>query len=112
MDKLVEYRQHIKKILEEFSLIKPANGDIESELLFDEKNDRYLLLHIGWLEGQRIHSTVLHLDIIDEKIWIQCNDTEFVLKDELMSLGISARDIVIGIQPPSVRKMLALEQIT
>ena len=106
MDKLVEYRQHIKNILEDFSLIKPANGEIDSELLFDEKNDRYLLLHVGWLGGQRIHSTVLHLDIIDEKIWIQCNNTELVLKDELMSLGVSEKDIVIGIQPPSVRKML------
>lgn len=106
MDKLVEYRQHIRNILEEFSLIKPANGEIDSELIFDEKNDRYLLLHVGWLGGQRIHSTVFHLDIIGEKIWIQCNNTELVLKDELMSLGVSEKDIVIGIQPPSVRKML------
>lgn len=109
MDRLVEYRQHIKNILEEFSLIKPANGEINSELLFDEKNDRYLLLHVGWLGGQRIHSIVFHLDIIDSKIWIQCNNTELVLKDELTSLGIPESNIVIGIQPPSVRKLLELE---
>lgn len=111
MDKLVKYRQYIKGILEEFSRIKPANGEIESELIFDDKNDRYLLMHIGWLGGQRIHSTVFHLDIIDEQIWIQCNNTELILKQELVSLGVPEKDIVIGIQPPSVRKMLALENV-
>jgi hypothetical protein len=38
------------------------------------------------------------------KVWIHHNGTEFNLAQELMELGVAKSDIVLGWQPPEIRK--------
>jgi hypothetical protein len=52
------------------------NPDIECQLIFDEKNDHYQLLDVGWQGLKRVYTCFIHLDIKDGKIWIQRNMTE------------------------------------
>lgn len=109
MDKIEQYRQIICNLLTEYAQIRPVGGEIESETVFDLKADRYLLLHLGWNEQKRIYSVVFHLDITCDKIWIQCNQTDHSLTDDLVTRGIHREDIIIGSQPPYIRQYLNVE---
>jgi len=46
-------------------------------VIFDTKNDRYQLVNIGWNGQQRIYGCVMQMDIINGKIWIQHNETNY-----------------------------------
>ncbi|MDY7007518.1 MAG: element excision factor XisI family protein [Cyanobacteriota bacterium] len=46
---------------------------------------------------------IIHIDIIVGKIWIQANNTDCLIAEELVTAGISAKSIVLGMQPPEVR---------
>lgn len=103
MDRVEKYRQIIHKILQEYARYKPANGDIETEVIIDPKIDHYEVLHVGWDDQRRIHGSVIHLDIIQEKIWIQHDGTNRPVADELCAAGVPKEDIVLGFHPPQVR---------
>jgi hypothetical protein len=107
MDKLNQYRQIIQTILREKAQLKPIGGDIETEIVFDENNDRYLLVHLGWDGQKRIYSCVIHVEIRDGKIWIQQNQTDQSLTEILLEQGIAKADIILGLQPSYVREYLS-----
>ena len=108
MDKLDHYRQCIKTILLEFSRVAPANGDIEVQPIFDTERDHYQVVDLGWDKHQRVYNSVIHFDIKDGKIWIQRNQTEQVLADILIEMGVPKEDIVLGLQPPYAREYTGL----
>lgn len=47
MDTNITYQQHIKDILLDYASIKPAYGDIESRVLFNDQHRSYALLQVG-----------------------------------------------------------------
>jgi hypothetical protein len=57
----------------------------------------------------------MQLDIIDDRVWIQQNNTEIyvvgeaspVENRELIQRGVSPQDIILGFRSPSVRQLLA-----
>lgn len=49
----------------------------------------------------------MHLDLIDQQVWIQNNSTEIHINRKLITRGISSQDIVLGFRFPRVRKKLA-----
>ena len=104
MDKLEFYRQCIQKILTEYSKSPPVNGEIEVQTIFDTKNDHYQVVDLGWDKHRRIYNCVMHFDIKNGKIWIQRNQTDDVLAEELARMGVAKEDIVIGLQPEYVRE--------
>jgi len=67
--------------------------------------DRYLLVEVGWKNGYRIYGTFLHIDIIDNKLWIQHDGTEEGIADELVALGIPKQQIILGFKPIERRKI-------
>ncbi len=71
--------------------------------MFDRSNDRYLLVNVGWDRGRRVHGSLVHIDIIDGKIWIQRDGTEDGIANELVSAGIPRDHIVLGFRPAEVR---------
>ncbi|WP_310484164.1 XisI protein [Chamaesiphon sp. VAR_48_metabat_403] len=105
MDKLELYRSIVTEILNKYSQYKPSYGQVEIEQIFDRDRDRYQLLAIGWNQQKRIYGTTIHLDIQDEKIWIQQNTTEFDLASDLVEMGVPKQDIVIGFHTPKMRQL-------
>lgn len=99
MDRVNEYRQCIQAMLSEYSQVKPLNGEIEVQTIFDTDQDRYLLVDLGWDEHRRIYNCLIHLDIKDGKVWIQRNQTDRLIANALVDRGIPKQDIVIGLQP-------------
>ncbi|MEM9273533.1 MAG: XisI protein [Cyanobacteria bacterium P01_F01_bin.143] len=103
MDQIDNYRQIICQFLQDF-----AEGDPEAQLIFDEKRDRYLVMHVAWRNEYRIYGCAMQLDLIDCQVWIQNNSTEIYVDRELIKRGIAAEDIILGFRSPSVRKKIAL----
>ncbi len=64
-----------------------------------------LLVEIGWQNGRRIYGTLLHIDIIDQKLWIQQDGIEEGIADELVALGVPKQQIVLGFKPIDRRKV-------
>ena len=44
---------------------------IDTELLIDPSENYFQVVRVRWLKNYRVHGASLHLDIIDEKIWIR-----------------------------------------
>ncbi len=104
MDTLNQYRGIVRDVLKRYTDIEYANADVDNELLFDESRDRYAVVSVGWTdEPRRSHGCLLHLDIIDGKIWIQRDGTEDGVALELEEAGVPKKDIVLAWHPPELR---------
>lgn len=44
---------------------------IEQGLVFDRDRDRNLLVETGWQNRRHIYGPSIHIDIKDDKVWIQ-----------------------------------------
>ena len=108
MDSLDRYRQLIRKILTEYTQSPYAYGDIQFETVFDQESDRYLVMILGRKKIRRVHGCLLHLDIIDGKIWIQCDGTEESIANELLTAGVPKEHIVLEFRSPERHKLTEL----
>lgn len=104
MDQLVHYRALIQEILESHTKIPYKYGDIEFEVVFDEKRDRYLLMLLGRANKRYEHGCLIHIDIIDGKIWVQRDGTEIGVANELLEVGVPKNNIVLGFKSPERRQ--------
>ena len=103
MDTPEFYRKTVEAILEQYASVPYAYGEIETETVFDRVKDRYLLVNTGWDDGRRVHGCLVHVDIIDGKLWIQRDGTEDGIATELMDAGIPPKAIVLGFHAPEIR---------
>lgn len=108
MDKVKKYQKIIIDYLTEYaSTVKPFNlQGVESSVIVDKKSNSYQLLRKGWNGQRNIFNVVLHFDIIDGKVWFQCNNTDRDVVDVLIEQGMERQDIVLGFQPPFARGAL------
>lgn len=104
MDTLENYRKIIKSVLEPYTKIPYAHGELTCKAVFDEVADSYLLISLGWDAARRVHGCLVHLDIIESKVWVQRDDTEDGVTQELVAAGIPKDKIVLGFHPPDVRQ--------
>lgn len=104
MDKLSRYREIVANLIREYATVKPSHGEIESYPVIDPIGDHYLAVQAGWDRRRRIQGAFLHIDIINEKIWIQFNGTDQKIASELVDAGVSKDDIVLAEKPVDVRQ--------
>ena len=88
-------------MLNELASIPYLNKGIETEVIFDETNNRYLLIAIGWENERRAHGSVIHIDLIGG---IQKDNTDLPLAHELERAGIPKSKIVLGFHRPATRR--------
>ncbi len=108
MDKLDRYREIIESKLNEFVAISEralGSDKFRDKAVFDRRDDNYLVFREGWDGSRRIHSFVIHVEIINGKIVIQEDWTEHGLARELENAGVPKSDIVLGFQPSDVRPL-------
>ena len=103
MDTLDTYREVIERVLTDYTKIPYAYGDIRTEAVFDRPNDRYLLVNVGWDDGKRVHGTLVHLDIIGGKVWVQRDGTEHGTARDLTDAGVPPDKIVLAFHAPEIR---------
>jgi hypothetical protein len=105
MDPVERYRTVVRNLLQEYARYKPSHGEIETEVIVDPERDHYELMHVGWDRGRRVHGPVIHIDIINGKVWIQYNGTSERIAEELVAAGIPREAIVLGFHRPQVRHL-------
>jgi hypothetical protein len=108
MDSIDQYRKIIQDVLSRYIDIEYAHGDFHNLPVFDCEHDHYLIMSQGWdsghhTKGKRVHGCLLHVDLIDGKVWIQRDGTEDGIAKELLEAGIPRDRIVLGFHPPEVR---------
>ena len=57
-------------------------------------------LSIGWSNNIYTYGITFHFDIKDDKVWIQQNNTDIDIAEDLIKLGVSREDIVLGFYAP------------
>jgi XisI protein len=106
MDKVAEYRKIVKEVFEYYSKtrIPPKITEGGYQLIFDEERGHYLLYRTAWKEElRRVHFCIFHIDIINDKLWVQEDATDFDLVGELEDKGIPKSDIVLAFHAPYKR---------
>lgn len=103
MDNLDKYREIITKVLTEYAQIPYACGELERKLVIDKKYNNFLLLTIGWQNKTRVHGYLVHIEIINDKIWIQRDGIEDGITNDLLTAGIPKDKIVLAFHPPGDR---------
>jgi len=104
MDRLEHYRAIVRQLIEEYARYKPSHGQIETEAIVDRERDHYEVMHVGWDGVRRVHGSVVHIDIIGGKVWVQYDGTSRPVAEELLAAGIPREDIVLGFHPADVRR--------
>jgi hypothetical protein len=61
-------------------------------------------MNVGWDNGKRIHGALVHIDIVDGKLWIQRDGTEHGIAKELEQAGAPKNHIVLAFRPFEVRQ--------
>lgn len=106
MDSLnTDYRQIIEKLLKEYADFLNQDDGIEQELIFDREHNRYLLLETGWQNNKRIYGPFIHIDIKDDKLWIEHDGSEDGIAYELEAAGIPKDHIVLAYKSLERRKL-------
>jgi hypothetical protein len=98
------YRDIICTVLRYYLDITYANVDLKNREIFDQETDQYIVLSEGWQQQRHLHSCLIHVEIINNKVWIQLDNTEDGIAEELISAGIPKSDIVLGFHEPEIRQ--------
>jgi hypothetical protein len=107
MDRLKKYRTILKEVLTAYTANELAQihkpDDMQMRLIMDTENDHYQALYAGWRNDQQIFSVVFHFDIIDNKIWVQRNISDYDIIGDIEQKGVPKSDIVLAFHAPSMR---------
>ena len=98
-------KQGIIRVLQDYVEFLGDDPESDLQLIIDENKDHYLLVEVGWHKNQRIYGSLIHLDLINEKIWIQLDGTEEGVANELVKQGISTQQIVLAFKSLERRKI-------
>ncbi|GGA02926.1 MULTISPECIES: XisI protein [unclassified Okeania] len=105
MDTISKYQQIIEKIIGEYAKLRYSDSEVERKTVFDREQNHYLLMIVG-VEGHKmVHGCILHLEIIDDKIWIHRDGIEDGIAGELLAEGVPKDKIVLGFYTPEKRKI-------
>ena len=104
MDKLTNFSEIIYPILKEYADIPYRYQNLKHKLIISDDKKDYLLITIGCENDVKVHGCLVHLEIIDNKIWIHRDGLEDGIANDLVRAGIPKSDIVLAFHPPDVRQ--------
>ncbi|MCP5503401.1 MAG: XisI protein [Leptospiraceae bacterium] len=97
MEKLEHYYSIILDVINFYGSLKPEGDEhLTIEKIIDRENKRFALFSIGWENSNRIHDCIIHIDIIDDKVYIQEDTTDLPIARVLEDKGISNEDLVLS----------------
>ena len=99
----INYNDIVQTVIKEHANLHQS-GYIPVETVFDTERQHYLLVQVGWANGHWIYGCIIHIDIINDKIYVQQNNTELAIAERLVELGVSKTDIVLGFHSPFKRQ--------
>ena len=104
MERITHYQQAIQVVLQAYTETFPLDGtELTHQCVLDTTGHHYRLLRLGWVGRKRVFRLIFHLDIIEEKIWIQEDRTEISVANLLTNQGIPRGRIMLGYFSPAHR---------
>jgi hypothetical protein len=89
-------RTAIKQVINRYAALKPSHGDIRLDAVFDEINDRYALMQVGWNRGQRVRGNLIYISLHDNTVHIEYDGIEQGITQDLIDQGIPSESIVLA----------------
>ncbi len=103
MEKIAQYQQVIKGIMEDYVASMLANLKEEIYLVEDLVNLNYLIYHNHWKDGSRSYGCILHVRIKNEKVYVEYDGTDEAFADVFHEAGVPKADIVLAFHAPEKR---------
>jgi XisI protein len=69
----------------------------------DTIRDHYQVVVVGWRGMKRTFGILVQIDLKDDLVWVQEDNTEYRVAEALVQSGISKDKIVLGFQAPYKR---------
>ena len=105
MDKMMRYRDLIKRLLSEYVELdnRQPTGDVYSTLVADDERGQYMWTRFGWTKQGRVRAVSVYARLHQGKIWIEEDWTEDGIATDLVREGIPKEDIVLAFNSPEMR---------
>jgi hypothetical protein len=108
MDKLRQYQKAIKLVLEDFwarQTMMLAEKDVETLLTADDQHKIYMVLRNGWQGKERVQNILIFVRLVNGRIWVEEDWTDFDVVGCLLEAGIPQEDIVLAFHHPQLRPL-------
>ena len=106
MDQVADYAAAVRGVMERVAgwldgIPKPG---VDTVLLEDPRHGAFALMRFGWHAKKRLDNVVLMTRVKSGKVWIEQDNTDLDLADELVKAGVPREDIVLGFLHPDERR--------
>ncbi len=98
-----QLREIIQKTLKEYASIPSINSTSQDRLIFDTNADSYQWLSMGWNGMQRIFNVIIHIEIRQNLVWIERNNSSIEIGEILVEQGVPRNQIVLAFHAPYKR---------
>jgi hypothetical protein len=108
MDQVTRYKAALDEIVRRVGrYMETAIGGppVETAVITDAEHGQYGLIDTGWGPDGRVLNTLLLARVKDGKVWIEQDNTDLTLADELLRAGVPREDIVLAFHPPEARHL-------
>jgi hypothetical protein len=99
MDSTSHNREIIKQVIQQYAKLRPSHGDIRLDTVFDENQERYALMQVGWDRGRRVRGNLIYVTLSEGKVYIEYDGMESGILRDLMAMGIPEERIVLAYLP-------------
>ncbi len=103
-DQIKTYGLILTNWLTDFAVTRNTGSDDDYQLVIDNTHHHYQIIRSSWYEDRFQFRVVFHFQIKPTgKVWLLVNNTDLLVTDDLIEMGIPKSDIVIGFLPEFMR---------
>lgn len=104
MDNVTKHKAIVKAAIMKYADMMRFKEPIEKQVIFDDERGHYLLMKVGWRNSKPVYGTTFHIDVRpDGKVWVQRDNTDVIIVDDLLENGIPQSEIVLAFHAPFMR---------
>lgn len=96
MDTRTRDREIVKQVISQYAQLRPSHGNIRLDTVFDEKQDHYALMQVGWDRGRRVRGNLIYIVLREGNVVIEYDGMEAGITRDLINKGIPEERIVFG----------------
>lgn len=108
MDKLRQYQKAVKRVLENYlerQVTSLSDASVETLLSADDQRGIYMVLRNGWQGKERVQNILLFVRLVNGRIWVEEDWTDFDVVGQLLEANIPQEDIVLAFHHPQLRPL-------